>query len=81
MADRRRNEPMADAWRKRIKVGAILTRMNKHTLDIDGDLMTINQIRAADILLRKCLPDLKSIELTGEGGGPINCTVEITFVR
>lgn len=76
-----RRGSMTDAWREKIKTGAILTRMNKHTLNEDGDVMTPSQVKAAEILLRKMLPDLKAVEMTGEGGGPIQAQVEVTFVR
>ena len=72
---------MTDEWRKKIKTGNILTRMNKHTLNEDGDIMTPSQVKAADILLRKMLPDLKAVEMTGDGGGPIKAIVEVTFIR
>jgi hypothetical protein len=55
--------------------------MNKHTLNKDGDIMTNAQIKAADILLKKRLPDLKAIEVTGPGGGPVQAQVEVTFIR
>jgi hypothetical protein len=79
--ERARKGTMTDAWRQKIQTGAILTRINKHTLKEDGDLMTPSQVKAAEILLRKVLPDLKAMELTGEGGGPIQANVEVTFVR
>jgi hypothetical protein len=71
---------MTDEWRKRIKADAILVRLNKHTLNRGGDLMTPGQVRAAEILLRKCLPDLKAIEVSGPGGGALLFQVEVTFV-
>jgi hypothetical protein len=73
---------MTDEWRAKIQVGAILTRLNKFTLDKDGKIeMTMAQIKAADILLRKRLPDLKAIEVSGPGGGPVQAQVEVTFIR
>ncbi len=82
MAEKRaRKGTMTDAWREKIQVGAILTRMNKHTLNKDGDIMTRDQIKAADILLKKRLPDLKAIEVSGPGGGPVQAQVEVTFIR
>jgi hypothetical protein len=78
---RARRGTMTDEWRAKIKTGNILTRMNKHTLNEDGDIMTPSQVKAAEILLRKMLPDLKAVEMTGEGGGPIQAQVEVTFIR
>ncbi len=33
------------------------------------------RLRAAEILSRKCLPDLKATELTGKDGGPVALTL------
>lgn len=53
-----------DIVRERIQVSAIVTRLQKH---VAGKLeMSQTQIRAAEILLKKKLPDLASIEHTGE---------------
>ncbi len=42
---------------------------------------TLDQrIRAAEVLSRKCLPDLKSQELTGKDGGPVALTL-LDFLR
>ena len=42
--------------------------------------MSKTQVAAAVSLLKKTLPDLQSTQVTGEGGGPINATVQIAFV-
>ena len=50
--------------RLRIKVGNIITRLQKH---VDGEVdMSSTQLKAAEILLRKTLPDLTSVEHSGE---------------
>jgi hypothetical protein len=71
---------MDEEWRKKISTSKILARLNLHATEKD-EKMTPSQIKAAEILLRKVLPDLKMIELTGEGGGPIQHRVKVTFVR
>lgn len=53
-----------DVVRERIRTGVVLNRLQKHAL---GKLeMTTTQVRAAEILLRKTVPDLSSTELRGE---------------
>jgi hypothetical protein len=48
----------------RIKVGVLMQRLNDHVL---GKLeMSQSQIKAAEILLRKAIPDLRSVEHSGE---------------
>lgn len=50
--------------RERIRVSMIVSRLHRHVL---GDLeMSQTQLRAAEILLKKALPDLSSVEHTGE---------------
>ena len=34
------------------------------------------RLQAAQILLRKTLPDLSSVEMTGEGGGPLTVVIK-----
>ena len=54
--------------RNNIPVGKIVSRLSKH---IEGGCkMSTTQIRAAEILLRKCMPDLQAIQVdTGQHTG------------
>lgn len=55
-----------DSARKAIQVHKIMRSLQRH---IDGEYeMSPTQIRAAEILLKKALPDLQSVELSGEVG-------------
>ena len=55
---------IVDDARKRIPVGQICGRLAKH---IKGEAdMSTTQLRAAEILLRKAMPDLSQVEHTGE---------------
>lgn len=56
-------------WRQKIRISMLIDRLEKHAL---GEVeMTSTQIKAAEVLLRKSLPDLQSTELSGhvDGGG------------
>lgn len=60
-----------DEVRARIQVSQIVNVLHKQALgDLETDL-TPARLKAIELLLRKSLPDLSSIELTGDGGGPI----------
>ena len=49
--------------RDRIRVSYLVTRLTKH---VRGEVeLSATQLRAAEILLRKALPDLASVEHTG----------------
>ena len=63
MGARYRKGPLSDHWRERIRAGKILKRLMDH---VEGTAeMSATQIRAAEILLRKVLPDLSSVEHKG----------------
>ena len=58
-----------DKVRLRIKTGVIMKRLSDQLLGrVD---LSPTQIKAADILLRKTVPDLQRTELTGKDGAPI----------
>lgn len=65
-----RLNPSHDArTRDKIKTSQLINRLTKHAL---GEVeMKNSQVRAAEVLLRKTIPDLSSVEATGEGGGPL----------
>lgn len=65
MAARIRKTTLSDEWKEKIKVGVILDRLAKH---VHGEIeMTSSQIKAAEILLRKTVPDLGRQEVVGAG--------------
>jgi len=59
-----------DDVRKKIQAGQLIKTLQEHALG-HSDEISKSRIKAIEILLRKSLPDLSSIELMGEGGGPI----------
>lgn len=66
----RKNTPtLNEHWREKIAAGILADRLMKHAR---GELeLTSTQIRAADILLKKVVPDLARTEHTGRDGGAI----------
>ena len=53
-----------DNTRAKIKVGNIITYLQRH---LHGEVeLSATQLKAAEILLRKALPDLTSVEHSGE---------------
>jgi len=64
MAARSNKVELDERWRNKIRVSMLLNHLRNHVL---GRIkMEMTQIRAAEILLRKCLPDLASVEHSGE---------------
>ena len=62
MAARLRKRHQDDV-RAKIGLSQLITRLNKQALD--SQEMSDKAIKATEILLRKCLPDLKALEHTG----------------
>lgn len=59
-----------DEVRSRIQVSQLINVLERQALG-EGEDLSPTRMKAIEILLRKSLPDLSSIELTGEGGGPV----------
>ena len=62
-------EPKLAEMRRRIQTTLLLKKLEQHVLN--GEEMSATQIRAAEMLLRKTMPDLSAVQLTGEDGGAI----------
>lgn len=60
------NREHDERTRQKIKTSQIINRLQNHIDSEKGDLMTQSQVNAAVSLLKKTLPDLKQVELTGE---------------
>lgn len=64
MAARINKTELHEKWREKIRISMILNRLRNH---VAGRIeMTPTQVRAAEILLKKAMPDLASTEHTGE---------------
>lgn len=58
--------------RAQIDAGKLVKRLSNHAHGEDE--MTSTQIKAAEILLRKCVPDLTAVELSGDADNPVAVT-------
>lgn len=65
-----------DDVRKKIQAGQLIKVLQDHALTGDGEF-SMSRMKAIEILLRKSMPDLQSVAITGENGGP----VEIVEIR
>lgn len=60
----RKNLKHQDIVRSRIRTSQLMRRLKKHAL---GQIqMTATQIKAAEILLKKTLPDLAAVQIDGK---------------
>lgn len=71
------SKPKLEEMRRRIKSTLLLKALEDHVLK--GSEMKASQIRAAETLLRKVVPDLSTVQVTGEDGGAIQHSIKVTF--
>ena len=80
MAARKNKVKLTEAWREKIRTSMLINRLQNHVV---GRLeMSATQLRAAEILLKKCLPDLQAITHAGDPENPVvNRTSDLIFER
>jgi hypothetical protein len=64
-----------DEVRQKIQASQLINRLTANALS-DAEIMTAGQVRSAEILLKKAIPDLASVQVGGEDGGPIRIVAE-----
>lgn len=58
-----------DEIRAKIQTSQLINRLTNHALGkVD---LSPTQVRSIEVLIRKTLPDLQSVQLTGPDGGPV----------
>lgn len=73
MAARKNKTVLSDTWRNRIKVGVIMERLERCA---NGKLdLTAAQLKAAQLLLSKVVPDLARTELAADRESPLTITI------
>lgn len=55
------------ATRDKIQTSQLINRLNKFALNEEGVEIDATRLRAIEILLRKSLPDLQSVQISGSG--------------
>ena len=67
-----------DDVRAKIKVSNLITRLTKYAEgDLSDDDISPNRLNAIKLLLSKALPDLSSIQLTGDKDNPVEVVNKI----
>ena len=64
-----------DDVRAKIQTSQLLNRLTDHALGNNNVKLETSQVRAIEVLLKKTLPDLSSVEMSGEGGGPLQVLI------
>jgi len=72
-----KNQSHATKTREKIQTSMLVNRLTNHALadiygvgdeDLPKGILTVSQIKAIEVLLKKVLPDLKQAEVTGLDG-------------
>lgn len=79
MAARTLRPKHSEEIRAKIQTSVILDYLHKHIKGLHE--MTPAQVRSAEILLKKSIPDLSAVQLSGPNGGDIPLAVTITHVK
>jgi hypothetical protein len=79
MAARTRKAKHDDFTRERIRTTQLVNRLEKHAL---GEIaMEPTQVRAIEVLLRKSLPDLSNVQLSGDKDNPVGVVFQTVYER
>jgi hypothetical protein len=75
----RLNKLHTEEIRTKIKTSQLLNVLQDHALSADKEISK-DRIRAIEILLRKTLPDLSAVTISGDSENPLNASLTVTFV-
>ncbi len=67
-----------DDIRKKIQVAQLVKVLTDHALDTKTELSQ-SRLKAIEILLRKSLPDLTAVTVSGDPDSPLKNSLEVTF--
>lgn len=65
--------------RRKIQVSQLLNVLQEHALSSQGDI-SMSRMKAIEILLRKSLPDLTSVTISGNPDEPLQTVQRIELV-
>ena len=68
-----------DEVRAKIQASQLINVLTDHALGVSDELSP-TRLKAIEILLRKSLPDLSAVEMTGADGGPVETVTKVELV-
>lgn len=78
VAARTNRTTLSQAWRDKIRTSMLINRLQNH---VAGRIeMSATQLRAAEVLLRKTLPDQQATQVSGPDGVPLEMVGRIELV-
>jgi hypothetical protein len=70
-----------DMVRAKIQASQLINVLQNHALNAEGEELSASRLKAIEILLRKSVPDLQSIQLTGDEDNPLLHKIELEIVK
>lgn len=67
----RLNRRHSDMVRTKIQASQLINRLQNHALGLEPLELKPSQLKAIEILLKKSVPDLQSVEVTGDTNAPV----------
>lgn len=67
-----------DDVRSKIQVSQLINVLTKQALG-QGDDISLSRMKAIEILLRKSLPDLSAVTISGDPDNPVQTSLTVTF--
>jgi hypothetical protein len=65
------NKLHQDDVRKKIQVSQLLNVLQNHALGVNDDEISPTRMKAIEILLRKSMPDMASVTISGDADQPL----------
>ena len=78
MAARKLRPFHTDEIRAKIQASQLINRLTDHAFDKVE--LSSTQLKAIEILLRKSVHDLSTVQLTGQDGGPVETVIKIELL-
>lgn len=67
-----------DEIRSKIQTSQLINRLTEHALN--GLELSPTQVRAIEVLLKKSVPDLQAIQLSGDEDNPVEIVTRIELI-
>lgn len=66
--------------RQKIQASQLINVLQNHALT-EGSDISMSRMKAIEILLRKSLPDLSAVTVSGDAENPLVAGVTVTFIK
>ena len=67
----RLNPRHSDMVRAKIQASQLINVLQNHALNAEGEELSASRLKAIEILLKKSVPDLKALEISGNEDNPV----------